>query len=332
MTDAVETMSWTGQPPWHGLGNKVNGDLTPAQMLKAAKLDWKVMKKPVFFQCEGDEKKLIKIPNKFVLERMSDHSPLSVVGTNYKEVQNEEAADFFRKYVAAGHMTMETMGSLWGGRYIWCLARVNTDFTLGKTDEVRSYLLLCQPHVIGKAMVIQFTATRVVCWNTLQMALGAHLKGRGNAFRMPHSVKFDESVQKQAEEALGLAKERMTEFKEAATLLSKKKAKKEDVEEFFAEILRYDPKDIIGKATKTDGSLREPLLLSKFREALTHAPGQSLASAKGTWWGAINAVTYVADHTKSDKDNDGTALKSAWLGSKSRLKRRALELALDKAK
>lgn len=334
MTDAVETMAWTGEPPWHGLGNKVGNNLTPEQMLKAAKLDWKVSKQPLYWKPDGDKSdKIVKIENKFVLERATDHAALSIVGKTYKEVQNDEAAEFFKKYVTAGHMQMETMGSLWGGRYIWCLARVKHDFSIGKNDEVQSYLLLCQPHVIGKAMVIQFTATRVVCWNTLQMALGANLRGKGSGvFRMPHSMKFNDSVKTQAEQALGLAKEQMEEFKAAATLLAKKKAKAPDVEAFFCEILSFDPKDLKDKAIKKNGLAREPLLLPKFREALIKAPGQQLPSATGTWWGALNAVTFVLDHDRAKNDKDGTALKSAWLGKKSRQKRMALELALKNAK
>jgi phage/plasmid-like protein (TIGR03299 family) len=331
MTDAVETMAWTGEPPWHGLGNKVANNLSPVEMLKAAGLDWRVTKQPLFWKPEGD--KLVKVTNKFVLERETDHTPLSIVGKSYKEVQNEEAADFFKKYTAAGHMTMETMGSLWGGRYIWCLARVKADFSIGKSgDEVQSYLLLCQPHVIGRAMVIQFTATRVVCWNTLQMALGSNLRGRGgSAFRMPHSMKFDDNVKAQAELALGLAKERMTEFKEATQMLAKKRAKPEAVEKFFCQVLSFNPRDLVGKALKKDGKAREPMLLPKFREALERAPGQQMPTALGTWWGALNSVTFVLDHAKADNDKVGSALKSAWLGKKSQMKRMALDLALKSA-
>jgi len=221
---------------------------------------------------------------------------------------------------------------LWGGRYVWVLARLGkgTDFALGKgsnADEQRGYLLLMQPHVRGKAMVMQTTGIRVVCWNTLNIALGANLKGSKNAFRMPHTMVFDEVVKAKAAEAVGLATQQMVEFKEAATLLSKKKAKPEEVELFFCELLQFDPK--VAEKKKKDSEVKEPRLLPKFRQALEFSPGATLPSAAGTWWGAFNAVTAVVDHQLGRERS--TALKSAWVGGNAALKRDALQLALKNA-
>jgi phage/plasmid-like protein (TIGR03299 family) len=325
MSHNVETMAYTNQVPWHGLGFKVNNDLTPNQMLKAAKVDWAVEKRKVgFINSSGNYK---VAPDKFALVRTSDDSMLSMVGTTYKPVQNEEAFDFFKKYCAAGHMTMETGGSLWNGRYVWCLAKIGKDFTLGKGDKVEGYVLMSSPHMIGRAMVIQFTPIRVVCWNTYTLALGADLKGRGGAFRMPHSVAFNDAVKHQAEVALGLAKEQMTEFNEAALLLTKAKVKPEKVQEYFCEVLKFNPKDAV---KKKNGELKTPRMLEKFKQALTLAPGQNITTAQGTMWGAYNAVSYVVDHDLGH--NRSSALYTAWYGQKATLKRRALGLALDAAK
>lgn len=329
MTDAVETMAWTGQVPWHGLGVEVNDKLTPAQILKAAGLDWKVEKRKMFYS--GKNGKQIIVPDRFALVRDKDEGHLSVVGGTYKPVQNDVAFDFFKKFVHAGHMKMETAGSLHGGQYIWALARVGHDFALGKgskADEVRAFLLLCQPHVLGKAMVIQFTPIRVVCWNTLNFALGSNLKGKAGAFRMPHSMAFNDAVKKQAEVALGLATNQMDEFKAAATLLSKKKAKKEDVEDYFCEVLKFDPEKATKK--KKDDEPKEPRMLPKLRQALTHAPGATLPTAEGTWWGALNAVTFVVDHELGR--DQSASLRTAWMGQKAAMKRRAVDLAIEAAK
>ena len=317
MTAAVENMAFAHQVPWHGLGKQVRSDMTPKQMLKAAGLDWTVSKREMFLK--GNK----KVPDKYALCRDTDDRFLSIVGKTYKPVQNEVALDFFKRFVEAGNMTMETAGSLWDGRYIWGLARIGVDFNLGKQDEVRGYLLVSQPHVIGRAMVIQFTTIRVVCWNTLTFALGAGLKGGVGAFRQIHAREFDEHAQKAAEETLGLASDQMKQFKEAAILLSKKKAKGEQVDEYFCEVLRFDP-----KKAKKEGK-RTPHSLPKFQAALTHAPGQALPSALGTWWGAYNAVSYVIDH-ETGRDR-GTALRNAWIGHTANIKRRALTIALDRA-
>lgn len=330
MTAAVETMAYSGEVPWHGLGKPVNNDLTPAQMLKAAGLDWKVEKRPIYHKTK---KGYEEVAGRHALVRDKDDRVLTVTGNTYKPVQNDVSMDFFRKFVQAGHMNMETAGSLHGGQYIWALARLGKDFTLGKTDEVRGFLLLSQPHVLGKAMVIQFTPIRVVCWNTLCFALGSNLKGKGaNTFRMRHSVEFNDSVKKQAEVALGLASEQMDVFKACATMLTKKKAKPEKVEEFFCEVLQFDPKDLekVKKNAKgNDAATREPQMLPKFRDALEFSPGANLATAKGTWWGALNAVTRVIDH-EIGRDRSA-ALRTAWMGNKANVKRTAVDLAVQYA-
>ena len=325
MTDAVETMAWSGETPWHGLGTEVSDDLSPEQMLKEAGLDWPVEKRQVYFMDKSGW--ATKVPDRFALVRTTDDAPLSVVGPNYKPVQNEEAMDFFTKFVATGDMKMETAGSLWNGRYVWGLARMGIDFKLGKSDEVRGYLLLLSPHVHGMSMVIQFTPIRVVCWNTLTFAIGGSLKGTANAFRMPHSIEFTESVRLDAEQALGLATEQVSTFQEASTLLSKKRAGPKAVEHYFEDVLKFDVKTA---RKNKDGSTRVPRNLPKFQMALESAPGQQLPSALGTWWGALNAVTAVVDH---DLGRDrSTALRNAWIGHAANVKRRAFDLAVQRAK
>jgi len=319
-------MAYAGKTPWHGLGFSVAGDLTPQQMLEAAKLDWTVSRKELVIKDTG-----VEIPNKFALCRDSDGKLLSVVGSSYKPIQNDIAMDFFAKFVEAGDMTMETAGSLHGGKYIWGLARIGKDFALGGTrtgDEVRGYLLLMSPHVHGKAMVIALTPIRVVCWNTLNFALGSNLRGKdGQTFRMPHSMKFDDAMRGRAQLALGLATKQMVEFEQASKLLSNRKAKAIEVDLFFKELLNFDPE----KARKlADGTQKEPVMLKRFREALTMAPGAHLRTAEGTWWGAVNAVTATIDHVEG-KGRD-TALASAWVGYTSVIKRKAFELALVKAR
>jgi phage/plasmid-like protein (TIGR03299 family) len=326
-------MAYAGQTPWHGLGFKVSNDLTPQEMLVAAKLDWTVEKRPLYMP-SGDGSKWLPVEDKFALTRNSDEAVFSIVGKDWKETQNETTLDFFTKWVKAGHMQMETAGSLAGGHYVWALARINTTFALsgpGKKrqadDEVNGYLLLMQPHMWGYASTAALTPVRVVCWNTLNYALGAGLKGKsGQIFRLRHSKAFDEKAAAQAELALGLSIKQMTEFKEAATLLASKRASAEETKSYFFEVTKFDPEK--AKLDK-DGEQKQPKLLQKIMAALDFAPGQQMGSAKGTWWGAYNAVSYVVDHEVGRER--ATALQSAWVGPNATLKRHAFKLALDKA-
>lgn len=326
---AMDSFAWSKgtTPPWYGQGNAVSNDLSVEEMLKAADLDWEVAKRPIYVK-RGDTYE--PISNKMELVRTRDDNILSIVGSNWHPVQNREAMDFFDKFVKEGHMKMEAAGSMWGGKYIWALARVDKDFVVGPKkggDEIGNYVLMCSPHLLGKATFLQFCSMRFFCWNTMTFNLGAELKGKSSEFRVPHSMVFDEQSKERAALAMNLAVKQAGEMQEAANKLAKAKAAPEQVEEYFAELLKFDLTDATRLRLKGE-KVREPLLLPKFREALVAAPGQNAPSAKGTWWGAVNAVTAVMDHQHGRER--GTALRTAWLGTGARMKRKALDLALKK--
>lgn len=320
MSHAVENIAYAGETPWHGLGFPVAANLSAAEMRKAAKQDYHVSKRPMYVKV-GDE--YIADKKTFQLVRDSDNAFLSAVGTGYRPVQTEQVFDFFHDFVKSAKMRMETAGSLWEGRYVWALARINnSDYVIGKKDEMRNYLLLCSPFEHGKALIMQYTSVRVVCWNTLTMAVGQSLKGRAHAFRMPHTKDF--AVEKEtAKKVLGLVTEQSKEFEQAAKLLAKKRVTDAEADKFFLRVLGVD------KGELKEGE-RAPMLMPKFKAARELSPGAQLPSSKGTWWGAVNAVTWTIDHEVGKSRS--TALKNAWLGNHADTKRRALEMALVEAK
>jgi len=107
------------------------------------------------------------------LFRSSDGKILSVVSGDWNPVQNHEAFEFFNDFVMAGDMKMHTAGSLREGKNVWALAKVNDDFEILGGDKVEPYLLFSNPHEYGKCIDVRFTAIRVVCNNTLTLALGS---------------------------------------------------------------------------------------------------------------------------------------------------------------
>tara|TARA_R110000796_G_scaffold74379_2_gene167372 strand:- start:2462 stop:3496 length:1035 start_codon:yes stop_codon:yes gene_type:complete len=341
MAHQVETMAWANEIPWHGLGVKVDSNLTPLEMQKAASLDWTVSKRPSYTLDSPewhDDVGIIQAENTFHIVRDSDNQILSHCGRDYIPIQNHDVFDFFKRFTEAGHMTMETAGSLKNGGEIWGLAKIAEDFELAGDDLIKGYLLINQPHIVGRSMTIKLTPIRVVCNNTLTMALG---QGGTASFRMPHVREFGVDVIEAAEEALGLSAEKMTEFREAASFLSKKKAKHSNVLDFVGEI--YQP-DMIAEyrkeqLLKAEGKLigEQAPLIEKFNkfpslvvDALEQSPGAMLTSAKGTWWGALNAVTYVEDHLR-ESATPGNTLHSAWFGAAANRKARALDLAVKYA-
>tara|TARA_R100000664_G_C2758076_1_gene146742 strand:+ start:2103 stop:3131 length:1029 start_codon:yes stop_codon:yes gene_type:complete len=341
MAHQVETMAWTGEKPWHGLGVEVDPNLTPLEMQEAAQLNWTVSKRPSYTLDApewSEDVGIIQAENTFHIVRDSDNRILSHCGRDYIPIQNSDIFKFFKRFTEAGHMTMETAGSLKDGGEIWGLAKISEDFELAGDDQIKGYLLINQPHIVGRSMTIKLTPVRVVCNNTLTMALQ---HGGTASFRMPHVKVFGDDVMQAAEEALGLSAERMTEFREAATLLSKKKAKHADVLDYIGEI--YQPTMIADyrrdQQLKAEGKLIGELtpLKEQFNsfpnlvvEALERSPGANLKSSKGTWWGALNAVTYVEDHLR-ESQTEGNALHSAWFGAAANRKSKALDLALQRA-
>tara|TARA_R110000737_G_scaffold143193_3_gene173802 strand:+ start:580 stop:1644 length:1065 start_codon:yes stop_codon:yes gene_type:complete len=342
MAHQLETMAWTGDKPWHGLGVEVEPNLTPLEMQEAAGLDWTVSKRPSYTLDAPEWSEnvgLIQADKTFHIVRDTDNRILSHCGKDYIPIQNKNIFEFFKRFTEAGHMTMETAGSLKEGGEIWGLAKISEDFELAGEDHIKGYLLINQPHIVGRSLIIKLTPIRVVCNNTLTFALQ---QGGTASFRMPHVKVFGDDAVKAAEEALGLSGERMAEFKEAATLLSKKKAKHSDVLEYVGEV--YQPTMI--KDYRRDQELKAqgkllgelPPLVENFNKypnlvvnALKQAPGAHLKSAKGTWWGALNAVTYVEDHLH-ESEIPGNTLHSAWFGAAANRKSRALDLAVKYAK
>ena len=194
MAHEVETMAYAGALPWHGLGVPVSNDLTPAQMQQKAGLDWEVEKVDTFMRWKGDN---VATGNQ-ALVRSTDGKILTQVGKGWNPVQNSEAFDFFTDFVAAGDMMMDTAGSLKDGRIVWAMADVKDGFSLFGGDEVKGYLLFSNPHEYGKAIDIKFVMERVVCNNTLAVALNE--KGQPS-LRVNHRSKFDANKVK---EILGL--------------------------------------------------------------------------------------------------------------------------------
>lgn len=305
-------MAYSGDVPWHGLGVKVPSDLTPIQMLDAAGLNWKVYTEPCY--ATVNEKQVET--GHSVLVRDSDHSVLDVITDDWHPMQNEDAFNFFNDFIAAGDMEMHTAGSLKDGRIIWALAKVHESFELfGGRDRVDSYLHFTNPHTYGKSIDIRFTPIRVVCNNTLTLSLSMKSK---NVVKVSHRREFDEE---QVKEYLGVAHDRFSTYKETAEYLSKRRAKDEDVVEYFKRIFPVTSKKVEEK--KPELSRNAKLAI----EVLNTQPGADVS--EGTWWNAFNAITYMTDHLIGRSAD--TRLQSAWYGSNQNMKIDALKLAAEMA-
>jgi len=340
MADAVETMAYAGETPWHGLGVQVEDNLTPQEMLVAAGLDWTVSKRHLFTHADPDvnaSDDLIGVDGYSVLVRDSDNKTFGPCGPRFIPSQNADAFEFFKKFTDAGHMKMETAGALKDGQNVWGLANVSKDFTLPGDDRVLGYLLVSVSHKWGKSNEIRFTPIRVVCNNTLTMALSDRST---LGFRMPHVRALDSEVFASAEQALGLAGDRMAEFKETAEFLSSKKFDRNSVVNYIADLFQPElitAQEEIEKMSDTRMIATRQSMVDEFKripsmvhQAIDEQPGARLKSSNGTWWGAMNAVTFVVDH-KWGHDRDAS-LHNAWFGGRASLKQKAMNKAIDYAR
>jgi len=306
MAHIVETMAYAGETPWHGLGKSVHHDLTPDQMLKEAGLDWEVEKVPTFITRKG--KKIVTDTQALV--RSSDDKILTMVSSDWKPVQNHEAFEFFNDFVMAGDMEMHTAGSLREGKNVWALAKVKDSFEILGGDRVDSYLLFSNPHEYGKSIDIRFTPIRVVCNNTLTLALGT---SSDLMVKLNHRRAFDPDMVRRT---LGIAHNKMDTYKETAEFLSSRQYNEENLTEYLQTIF-----PVMSKENKK--ILSRPA--TQVMEVLDTQPGAEFG--KGSWWQAFNAVTYTTDHVLGH--NPETRLQSAWYGPNRNRKVLALEKAVE---
>lgn len=301
-------IAYAGEVPWHGLGKSVLGDLTPEQMLKEALLDWTVERRPCFINWKKERLHT----GLEALVRSSDGKVLTHISSDWKEVQNHEAFEFFNDFVMAGDMSMHTAGSLREGKMVWALAKVNEGFELFGGDKVESYLLFSLPHEYGKCIDIRFTPIRVVCNNTLTLSLG----GKTDMMvRLNHRRKFDAEMVKKT---LGIAHSKLGSYKEMAEFLGKKKYKPEALAEYFTRVFP-------STSAKDDKKMSRPAKIAF--DVVDHQPGADYA--RGSWWQAANATSFAIDHVLGH--NTESRLYSSWYGSNRKKKVEALELACEYA-
>jgi len=309
MIEGKAQMAYVGEVPWHGLGKRVPADLTPDQFMTTAGLDW-VVEKQDLITPQG-----VKLKNKQALVRTSDNSVLDVVGKGWNPVQNSEAFEFFNEYVTAGDMEMHTAGSLKDGQMVWALAKTKESFELFKGDVTENYFLFTNPHQFGKALNIRMTPIRVVCNNTLTLSLS---QNSDKMVTVNHRKAFDAS---EVKDQMGIAREKMEQYKSMAQFLGGKRYTPENVIQYFNEVFGAPAK--IENGVMPFSSRNSKLAF----ENLDVQPGAEFA--QGSWWTAFNSVTNMTDHLQG-RSNDGR-LQSAWYGRNRKVKLIALDKAIKYA-
>lgn len=328
MAHQIEQMAYVGDTPWHRLGHR----LQPKQPLEVwaeqAGMNWNIQETPVRFMTQpaGDPLQALEsFAEQKVLYRSDTHAPLSVVSSRYQVVQPREVLEFYRDLTDIGGYEMETAGVLKGGRKVWALARTGKQTVLKGSDTVNGYLLFATSCDGSLATTVTPTTVRVVCNNTLAIALD----NTSNVIRVPHNTCFDADAVKRQ---LGIAIGQWDDFMYRMKVLSERKIKSKEVEAYIQHVL-YGPIEPNGLAAAHAGPQPMPRAWAarKILELYEgKGRGAELAAARGTTWGLLSAMTEFVDHERRARNRE-YRLDSAWFGQGAALKQRALAHALELA-
>ncbi len=163
MAANVESMFYVRETPWHGLGVRVMEALSSREALEKSGLDWKVLQEPIYTEQEEE------VEGYKANVRDMDRKVLGVVTDRYKIIQNDEAFAFTDGLLGEG-VRYETAGSLQGGRKVWLLARMPQEYII-MGERISPYLLFSNTHDGTGSIKVALTPIRVVCNNTLNLAL-----------------------------------------------------------------------------------------------------------------------------------------------------------------
>lgn len=318
MAHLIDSMAYVGETPWHELGNALPAKQPIEVWAEKAGMDWQILETPVCFMAEkaGALGSIKTFPEQKVLYRSDSHKPLSVVSDRYQVVQPREVLEFYRDLTEISGYELETAGVLKEGRKFWALARTGKETVLKGNDCVKGYLLLATSCDGTLATTATPTTIRVVCNNTLSIALN----GATSAIKVPHRTSFDaQAVKKQ----LGVAVSQWDGFMYRMRTLSERKVKSHEALNYFLRVLcNSDTAQDTGRGLVNERALKKVQAMYE-----GHGRGAELDAAKGTAWGLLCSITEYVDHEKRSRGPE-YRLDSAWFGQGAVLKQRALDEAL----
>ncbi len=307
--DAVESMMWLHETPWHHKGIEITESAAYDidSCIKSAGLDWPVTTK----QCYIEVMNGLKAVDAYATVRTTDNSILGVVGERYEVLQNIEAFKIFQPFLDQKVARLNTAGSLFEGKKIWILAEILSDpIFIRDNDQVRKFILLSHGHD-GKSIVrFGLTPQRVVCANTLAMA---HESNLSNLFKARHTKNLQNNLEQIREMIRTINNDydiTIANYK----ILAQTSFSKDDIDKYVKTVLNIDEEKL---------STRSYNIIERVKSYFTHAPG-----AQGeTLWDAFNAVTYYLSHDYGN--NVENRLSNLWFGKSVETSKYALQVAME---
>lgn len=303
------SMLYVGETPWHKLGTKLENPATAEEAIRIAGLDYTVRLKPVKTVINHKAK---FIPNTFATVRADTGEVLGVVGSRYEPIQNKDAFAFFDALVGSDEAMYHTAGVLGRGERIWILAKLPDYIRVGKNDVVNKYLLLTNSHDGSAVVRAKLTPIRVVCNNTLSIALS----GNEQEVRIRHTANAVHRLE-EGHKLLGLTNSLYAQLESIFNRMALKKVTDKQLLDYVKTLVPSNPD---AKFQTRNENIRETILT-------LHESGVGAEMSRGTAWGAYNAVTEFTDHVQHSRDMS-KQLKSIWFGNGEKMKAKAFSLAM----
>lgn len=325
MAHMVKRMAYAGETPWHSLGAVITDPTDLDRCREEGGLDWDVTLEEVALverygvNAPGDddhapgEVKLYKdrkgvarprvrgdlVTCGRAVIRTDTNKAIALVGNGYQPLSNRDAFEWFRPWVESGEATIETCGELHGGTRVWVLAKIKgTRIDVGDGDEVQTYALLAHAHNGKAAINAGLTGTRVVCHNTLSYALRGSGGRSANIIKVPHT-KGAKATLDRVREAADQVRAHNGSVAEAFRAMTRVRVKSAEVVELVVNHV-YGVK---AKTAEEKAKARKSPRLEEITRLYEKGMGQDLATANGTAWGLLAAITeYETHHARTDED------------------------------
>lgn len=285
----LDTMMYVREKPWHGLGTRVEEAPTSADALRLAGLDWTVEQRPVFL-----ENSSVPVTNYKANVRDRDGQVLGIVTDRYQVVQNADAFSWTDELIG-GDVRYETAGSLRGGKKIWLLAKMPTAKVAG--DDVEPYLCFANTHDGSGAVKVCMTPVRVVCNNTLNLALNTAKR----SWSMKHVGDMNGKLT-EARQTLELAERYMLCLDAQALQLANVTVTDEKLEKLLSEMFPLKA-DATERQKNTVKAAKDEFMICYFMP--------DLKKFRGTGWGVVNAMADMVDHSRPRRET-GSYRENNW--------------------
>jgi len=356
-TGEAAVFTGSGVSPWHELGITIPGLATADEAMRLAHLGWKAIMRPAgantlagFVPAEGYQ----------AVIRSDTNRVLSIVGSRYTPFQNSDMFEFLDSLVSAKLAMYDSAGALHNGQRVWALAKLPQEYRIGREDVIKPYALVTNTHDGTSCIRFLPTTVRVMCQNTLTLAL----RGQAEGVAIRHCHSMPDKVE-EARKKMGLVSAAIDKHHEVAVALAARNLNGGEARGYFEQLFPVKLPDV-SKTTGTDGAALLSTILDGHQhteaivadllegaraqtEAEAHRnrelvqrmlgdfelPKNNLPGEEHSGWSAYCAVNDWVDHERNSRGK-GVAtrlqnrMESVLFKSGATMKREALQVAQER--